>query len=79
MKALTTSKYLRLIVALCLCIAMILPVLSCAETDLGNEADNSTAPGNAATNPPENTEPEETSYPFLDVNYGGEEFVIFNS
>ena len=79
MKALTTAKYLRLIAALCLCLAMILPVLSCAETDLGNEADNTTASANAATTPPENTDPEETSYPFLDVNYAGEEFLIFNS
>ncbi|MBQ8258238.1 MAG: hypothetical protein IJY97_01635 [Clostridia bacterium] len=79
MKANRFIKYLRLTVALCLCIAMILPVLSCAET---GPAEDSTQPAaTVQTLPPEDTVPEETEYqyPFLEVDYGNEEFVIFNS
>jgi len=79
MKANRSAKYLRLTVALCLCIAMILPVLSCAET---GPAEDSTQPAaTVQTLPPEDTDPEETEYqyPFLEVDYGNEEFVIFNS
>ena len=56
MKANRFIKYLRLTVALCLCIAMILPVLSCAET---GPAEDSTQPAaTVQTLPPEDTVPE---------------------
>ncbi len=74
-----TNKYFRLITALFLCIAMILPVLSCAETS-GGDTTTAPDPGEVAqTQAPTETEPEETSYPFLDVEYANEEFLIFNS
>ena len=79
MKANRSAKYLRLTVALCLCIAMILPVLSCAET---GPAEDSTQPAATVQElPPEDTVPEETEYqyPLLDVDYANEEFNIFNS
>ncbi len=79
MKANRLNRYLRLIAALCLCISMILPVLSCAETSGDIETELTDPAGIANTTAPEDSEPEETEYPFLDVNYGGEEFVIFNS
>ena len=80
MKANRFSKYLNLIVALCLCIAMILPILSCAETGGEESGSELTSPDIAQTIPSE-TEPEETefTYDFLDVDYANEEFVIFNS
>ena len=73
------SKYLRLIVAICLCFSMILPILSCAET--ASPEDSTQAAEAAQTTPPEDTTPEETEYeyPFLDVNYENEELLIFNS
>ena len=73
------DRLLRLTVALCLCFAMILPVISCAETG-GEDTAPQTSPEIANTVPVE-TEPEETeiTYDFLDVNYQGEEFLIFNS
>lgn len=79
MKANRFNKYLRLIAALCLCISMILPVLSCAET--GSTEDSTQPAATVQTIPPEDTVPEETEYqyPFLEVDYGNEEFVIFNS
>ncbi len=79
MKANRFNKYLRLIAALCLCIAMILPVISCAETS-GGDTTTAPDPGDVAqTQAPTDTEPEETSYPFLDVEYANEEFLIYNS
>ena len=75
-----TTRLLRLTIALCLCVSMILPILSCAETGNGDTSTELTAPPeNAQTVPPENTDPAETEYPFLDVDYANEEFVIFNS
>jgi hypothetical protein len=75
-----TNKFFRIITVLCLCIAMILPVLSCAETSGGDTTTASPDQGEAAqTQTPTDTEPEETSYPFLDVDYANEEFLIFNS
>lgn len=73
------NKYLRLILALCLCISMILPVLSCAET--GSAEDSTQPAATVQTLPSEDTVPEETEYqyPFLDISYENEEFVIFNS
>jgi hypothetical protein len=80
MKVNQFKKYLRIIAALFLCISMILPVLSCAETGGEESSSALTSPDIAQTIPPE-TEPEETeiTYDFLDVNYQGEELVIFNS
>ena len=45
------SKYLRLIVAICLCFSMILPILSCAET--GSPEDSTKSAEAAQTIPPE--------------------------
>lgn len=74
-----THRILSLIVVLCLCISMILPVLSCAETGLEEgSTDPALNPENATTVPTESSA-EETEYPFLDVDYGNEEFLIFNS
>lgn len=74
-----TNKYFRTITVLCLCIAMILPVLSCAETSGGDTTTASPDQGEAAqTQAPTDTEPEETSYPFLDIDYANEEFLIYN-
>lgn len=74
------NRLLRLITALCLCLTMILPVSSCAETGVGESSTELTSPSDIAnTTAPENTEPEETDYPFLDVDYENEEFLIFNS
>ena len=63
MKANRFSKYLNLIVALCLCIAMILPILSCAETGGEESGSEWTSPDIAQTIPPE-TEPEETEFTY---------------
>lgn len=82
MKATRLSKYLRLIVTLCLCLSMILPILSCAETGVGDGNTETTLSADtaAATSPDESlTEETEYQYPFLDVDYGNEEFLIFNS
>ncbi len=75
-----TYRLPRLIIALCLCFAMILPVISCAETGGQDETTPMTSPEVANTTPPE-TEPEETEYqyPFLELDYQGEEFLIYNS
>lgn len=73
------NRTLRLIAAILLCLSMILPVLSCAETGLGENSTELTEPGAAESLSPDSTEPEETSYPFLDVDFGNEEFLIFNS
>ena len=74
-----TTRLLRLLVALCLCLAMLLPFASCAETGTDIETEMTDPSDIANTTAPENTEPEETSYPFLDVDYGNEEFLIYNS
>jgi len=74
------NRLTRLIIALCLCVSMILPVLSCAETGPGDSSTDLTSSADIAQSvPPENSEPEETDYPFLDVNYEKDEFLIFNS
>lgn len=73
-------KNLRILAALLLCLSMILPVLSCAETGGGEISTSLTDPADVAeTLPPADTTPEETEYPFLDVDYANEEFLIFNS
>ena len=73
-------KHLRLIASLLLCLSMILPVLSCAETGGGESSTALTDPIDVAdTLPPADTAPEETSYPFLEVDYANEEFLIYNS
>ena len=80
MKANRSTKLLRLLATLLLCIAMILPVISCAETGGADDVTEQTSPSGAAeTVAPTDTEPEETSYPFLEVDYANEEFLIFNS
>ena len=80
MKANRSTKLLRLLATLLLCISMILPVISCAETSGGDNVTEQTSPTDVAeTLPPEDTTPEETSYPFLDVDFANEEFLIYNS
>ena len=79
MKAIKQSKYLRLLIVLCLCVSMILPILSCAETGTENGTELTDPQDVAQTVAPADTEPEETDYVFLDVKYEGDEFVIFNS
>jgi hypothetical protein len=58
---------------------MILPFASCAETGTDIETEQTEPSVIVNTTAPENTEPEETQYPFLEVSYGGEEFLIYNS
>ena len=55
-----TNKFFRIITILCLCIAMILPVLSCAETSGGDTTTASPDQSEAAqTQAPTDTEPDE--------------------
>ena len=79
MKANRSAKLLRLLATLLLCISMILPVISCAETSGGDDVTEQTSPTDVAeTLPTEDTTPEETSYPYLEVDYANEEFLIYN-
>ena len=69
------NKYLRIIVALCLCMSMILPFASCADTGVEDGTTAQTSPSDLAqTTVPVDTVPDETDYVFLDVDFGNETF-----